>query len=155
MEKETLTFKIGLKGSSDLKQPNFIIELNDKTFVNGSLSVPAGEVEYFEFQANIEEGNNQLKITLLNKAAGDTVQDEQGNIVSDLLLTIDSVEIDEINLGPLLWSASVYNPIYPESYNNEEQKQITDVKNCVDLGWNGTWRLPFTSPFYIWLLENI
>ena len=155
MDKETLTFKIGLKGSSNIKQPKFNIAVNDQIFVHASLSVTTGEVEYFEFSADIVEGVNQLAITFLNKDPGDTAQDDQGNIVSDLLLSIDSIEIDEIDLGSLLWTMSVYNPIYPESYTNTEQKQITDVKNCVDLGWNGTWYLPFTSPFYIWLLENI
>ena len=62
---------------------------------------------------------------------------------------------EEIDLGALLWTASVYNPKYPESYNNLQQKSILDVKNCVNLGWNGSWSLTWTNPFYIWLLESM
>jgi len=49
--------------------------------------------------------------------------------------------------------------VYPERYKAEVFRRgdnLPDsVKNCVNLGWNGKWVLPFTSPFYIWLLENI
>jgi hypothetical protein len=72
-----------------------------------------------------------------------------------MVLNIDSIEVDEIDLGNLLWTASIYNPIYPDCYADQEQKNIKDITECVTLGWNGMWRLPFTSPFYIWLLENI
>jgi hypothetical protein len=62
-------------------------------------------------------------------------------------------------LGSLLWTASDYKPEYPGAHKAKMQAQGIElpesVKNCVNLGWNGKWILPFTSPFYIWLLENI
>jgi hypothetical protein len=74
-------------------------------------------------------------------------------------LNIDSIEIDEIDLGSLLWTASKYYPNYPVVYKTKMQSEGVNlpelVDNCVNLGWNGKWTLPFQSPFYIWLLENI
>jgi len=67
-------------------------------------------------------------------------------IEKDMLLHIRSIEIDEIDLGNLLWSKSQY-------VGDDVTRPVLD--NCVDLGWNGTWTLAFASPFYIWLLENI
>ena len=117
------------------------------------------ETEYFEFDLELTEGENQLEIELLNKGFGDTTIDQDGNIIDDLLLNIDSIEIDEIDLGSLKWTLSDYQPVYPERYKAEVFRRgdnLPDsVKNCVNLGWNGKWVLPFTSPFYIWLLENI
>jgi hypothetical protein len=72
-----------------------------------------------------------------------------------MLLHVESIEIDEIDIGTLKWTASSYFPDYPDSYLDETQKQIKELKGFVDLGWNGTWKLPFASPFYIWLLENL
>jgi hypothetical protein len=87
------------------------------------------------------------------------VIDSDGNIIQDLLLNIDTIEIDQIELGPLKWSLSEYYPEYPERYKSDVFRKgetlPESVNNCVNLGWNGTWKLPFTSPFYIWLLENI
>ena len=158
-EKETLHFKIGLSGSSSRKQPEFRISGNGNKQVHDRLKGAANETEYFDFDLEIAEGENFIEIELLNKGFGDTTVDQDGNILDDLLLNIDSIEIDEIDLGALKWTLSDYQPVYPERYKAEVFRRgdnLPDsVKNCVNLGWNGKWVLPFTSPFYIWLLENI
>lgn len=158
MEQETLRFKIGLSGSSK-KQPNIRISINDQEKVTEQLVVARNTTQYFEFDATVYEGDCSLSIEMLNKTTSDTVLDSDGNIIEDLLLNIESIEIDEINLGSLLWTESDYRPDYPVQYQIEMRNQGKDlpvsVKNCVNLGWNGTWKLPFTSPFYVWLLENI
>lgn len=155
MEIEKLKFKIGLSRSSSKKTPEFSIGISGKEFIHTKISAEPNTVEYFEFECELEETIHQLEISLLNKLPLDTVQDENGNIIEDMLLTVESIEVDEIDLGNLRWSLSSYYPKYPNSYNNENQKKVTEVKNCIDLGWNGTWVLQFSSPFYIWLLENI
>lgn len=158
-EKETLHFKIGLSGSSARKQPEFKISVNGNKQVHDRLKGATNETEYFDFDLEIAEGENFIEIELLNKGFGDTTVDQDGNILDDLLLNIDSIEIDEIDLGSLKWTLSDYQPVYPERYKAEVFRRgdnLPDsVKNCVNLGWNGKWVLPFTSPFYIWLLENI
>jgi hypothetical protein len=156
---ETLHFKIGLSGSSKVKHPEFRITVNNISFAQGKLTLGANETEYFEFNAIVDEGECFLSIELLNKTIHDTILDSEDNIIEDLLLNIDSIEIEDIDLGSLIWTASNYNPIYPEKHRLKMlqlgQELPKSVKNCVNLGWNGQWTLPFTSPFYIWLLENI
>lgn len=158
-DKESLHFKLGLSGSSAVKRPEFKILVNDIEVVHGTTTKDVNVTEYFEFDAEVNEGNCLLTIELINKSMRDTVLDSNGNIVQDLLLNIDSIEIGEIDLGTILWTHSEYKPDYPETYKIKMQKQgiilPETVKNCVNLGWNGKWTLLFTSPFYIWLLENI
>ena len=158
-DKETLHFKIGLSSSSDKKKPRFIVSLNEKQYIDSQITTAANTTDFFEFEAEINEGDCVLTIEFVNKTVHDTVLDSTGNIVDDLLLNIESIEIDDIDLGSLLWTASDYKPNYPEVYKKQiasEGKELQEsVKNCVNLGWNGKWILPFRSPFYIWLLENI
>jgi hypothetical protein len=154
-DKESLNFKIGLSGTSSYKKPQVVIKVNDVEYFNGFLSADKDVTEYIEFSAEIVEGSHELQIMFCNKEDSDTVKDDNGTIIDDFLLNIDSIEIDEIDLGILKWSISNYRPIYSPSFIDVNQRKITDVKNCVNLGWNGTWSLPFTSPFYVWLLENI
>lgn len=158
-DNETLKFKIGLSGTSDRKQPEFKILLNGTKMVHETLKSTPNSIEYFEFDAEVAEGKHFLEIELLNKTFGDTITDSEGNILSDLLLNIDSIEIDDIDLGSLKWSLSEYKPNYPPNYIKTTIRNGSSlpesVKNCVNLGWNGTWTLPFDSPFYIWLLESI
>jgi hypothetical protein len=68
-----------------------------------------------------------------------------------MLLNIDDIVIDDISLGHLLWSAD-YLLDHPQEYQGQT---ITKLDNCVNLGWNGTYVINFTSPFYVWLLEKL
>jgi hypothetical protein len=160
MNLEKRSFKVYLSGSHHNKCPEFSIELNGVKYVSGILPPYSGNSNLYEFTVeDIPEGENVLSISFLNKSDHDTVLNAQGNIVNDLLLNIDKIEIDDIDLGTLIWSHSVYEPNYSKSYSHHvAQKGETlpkQVTNCVNLGWNGTWKLSFTSPFYIWLLENM
>jgi len=144
---EKLHFKIGLAGTYWDKTPRYGIVVNDQIIKIDNISTPAGEVEYIEFDADIEEGPCRLKIKLVNKELTDTVENEDKTaIVKDLLLHIKSVEIDEIDLANLIYTRSRF-------VADDTTRPTLDM--CIDLGWNGTWILDFESPFYIWLLENI
>lgn len=156
-DKELLHFKIGLSGTLETKGPEIKITVNDKEFVHSTL--PGIELTYFEFDAEVEEGDCSLCVEFVNKNANDTVKGDNNEIVSDLLLNIESIEIDDIELGTIKWTHSDYRPIYPKDYAEIQAKNginlSESIKDCVNLGWNGRWILPFQSPFYIWLLENI
>lgn len=143
---ETLHFKIGIGGTYWKKVPIYSILINDKLIHTREITSPTGEVDIIEFDAELDEGPASLKIRLENKDWTDTIQNEdKTEILQDLLINIKTVEIDEINLGNLLYNA--------EFIGDDPERPVLD--RCIDLGWNGTWSLEFGSPFYIWLLENI
>jgi len=144
---ERLHFKIGLGGTYWKKVPVYSILINDKVIQSAKVAGASDEVEIIEFDADIEEGPARLQIRLENKDWTDTIQNEdKTEILKDMLLNIVSVEIDEIDLGNLIFTKS-------EFVGDDSSRPVLDC--CVNLGWNGTWTLPFDSPFYIWLLENI
>lgn len=157
--KETLNFIVGLSRSSLKKQPEFTININDVEYVKSSVSADPNTVEYYKFEAEVDEGDCVLNIHFLNKTDDDTVKGDNGEIIDDLLLNIESIEVDEIQLGNLLWTLSDYRPNYPVGYveycSTHNIQLEESIKNCVNLGWNGKWNLPFQSPYFIWLLENI
>jgi hypothetical protein len=147
-EIETLSFRIGLSGTYWSKKPEFAVLVNDKNMAWGLIDAPVDQVQYVNFTEKFEENSiNKLQIRLNNKTDQDTVQDEEcTEILKDMLLNIKSIEIDNIDLGELVWSASQFiadDPVRPT------------LKNCINLGWNGAYTLTFASPFYLWLLENI
>jgi hypothetical protein len=94
------------------------------------------------------QDRNKISVELHSKRNNDTVTDSSGNIVNDVLLNIVGISIDDIDLGQLLWTKSVY---YPDPSNMYAPNRL---EQCVNLGWNGRWELEFDSPIYLWLLEN-
>lgn len=140
---ETLSYKIGLSGTFFNNVPAYSILVNGIKQTSGKVSA---ETEIIEFSADIEDDQEHiLEIRLENKTNRDTVT-ENGEIVKDTLLNIDSIAIDDIELGELKWSMSEFVADDPSR---------PTLLRCVNLGWNGSYRLKFTSPFYLWLLENM
>jgi hypothetical protein len=149
MSTETLNFKITLSGTFWDKRPKFSIWIDDTKIQDGEIA--SNEHQIIEFAQEVtEESDHQLKIRLENKEDTDVVQ-ENGSIVKDMLLNIESIEIDDISLENLIWSQSKYYPDQKKNIGNEEVDYIT---NCINLGWNGSYVMEFSSPFYIWLLTN-
>lgn len=143
--KETLSFKIKLSGTFWNKVPAYSVLINSHEYASGTTDT---EQSVVEFSCDLDEDTEHtLQIRLTNKSDNDTVENEDKTaIIKDMLLNIDSIEIDEIDLGELKWTASEFiadDPARPT------------IKSCVNLGWNGSYLLKFTCPFYLWLLENM
>lgn len=68
------------------------------------------------------------------------------------MLIIDRVIIDGINVQNLIWNHSYYEPQYPEIWYQQQVSQGQPPELRVPgetwLGHNGTWNLPFGSPFW-------
>lgn len=148
MQEENLSFQISLTGTYWGKKPQFSVWLDDQVITQTEIATPAEQL--IRFERKVSEGPHELKIRLENKTTADTVL-ENGEVVKDMLLNIDDITIDDISLGNLLWSAE-YTLDKKQSYKGQE---IDHLDGCVNLGWNGTYVLKFTSPFYIWLLEKL
>jgi hypothetical protein len=145
---EHIKFRIGLSGTYWDKKPQYVISLNDELVSEGYITSASNDVQYIEFTHTlVEEQSYKLQIRFANKTDSDVVQNEDcTEILKDMLLNIVSIEIDDIDIENLRFSASEYVPDDPK------WPAITD---CVNLGWTGTYILRFSSPFYLWLLENM
>lgn len=149
---ETVHIKMKLSSDWFRLPPHVKIFLNDDLVDDIELSEKTAEGDSREiiFQADLGDGDHVIKIQYLGKESPDTRVDEQGNILEDHLVHIDSVEIDEIDLGYLSRTASTY---YPDRELHPEASE--SMPETVDLGYNGTWELKFQVPTYIWFLENL
>lgn len=145
---ETLNFDIALSGTYWSRKPEYSVSINNTEYDSGEVA----EYTNIEFSADLAKNSDHvLKIRLLNKTPQDTIT-EGGVIVQDMLLNIHNIRINNVDLGLLLWSHSRYWLDSPRMYNG----QITAyLDRCVNLGWNGTYELKFSTPFYHWLLDNL
>jgi hypothetical protein len=152
-ETEKLEIKLGISGTYWSKCPDFSISIDGQELKSGTITATSDTVEYHSFVCELAEQDHVLGIRLLNKEMPDTVQNEDKSaILKDLLLNIVSIEIDEVEVGKCKWENSVFILDVPADYNGQT---VTELTRCVNLGFNGEYQFKFSTPYYVWLLENM
>ncbi len=97
------------------------------------------------WKGNLSEGEHEIRIALVDKnGITDTILGDDGKIAKDQLLNIDSILVDDIDLGQLVYKSGIFIANNGVSY-----------PEMINLGINGTWSIKFQVPVYIWLLENL
>jgi hypothetical protein len=141
------------------KPPHAEILINGERHFDGDITGTNDKPDIIEFEHDLEEGKEyNLTINRSGKGKNQTVVNEKGDLLKDQLLNIKSIEIDEIEIGALVYEG-VYTPDYPEPWATQQKAQGIKLresfKNVTQMGHNGTWSFTFKSPFYMWLLENL
>jgi len=159
MATEKLEFKLELYATMWDKPPHVEILIDDKLYFAGNIIGTGKKPDTVVFECELEEDNqHNLLIKRSGKDKNQTVINDNGDILKDQLLHIKGIEIDEINLGGLVYEG-VYTPIYPEPWATQQRESGQDLKdsfkNVTKMGFNGEWNFKFESPFYMWLLENL
>jgi hypothetical protein len=95
------------------------------------------------------DGKHSLRIILKNKLPAHTEIDALEQIVSDAIITVGNISFDDIDCTQIVSEQAVYR------HNlNGTGPEIED-RFFADLGCNGTVEMKFTTPIYLWLLENM
>ena len=95
------------------------------------------------------DAEHELRFVMKNKTAKHTQVDQDGNIIKDACLIVGDLEFDEIPLGHTFTDLATYTHDY-----NGTGSPIKD-KFFGTMGCNGVVSLKFTTPIYLWLLENM
>ena len=159
MGTEKLKFKLELYATVWDRPPHAEIMIGDKSHFTGDITGTEDNPNLIEFEHEFTEGEgSELIIKRSGKIKGQTVINENGDVLKDQLLHIKSIEIDEIDIGALVYEG-VYTPEYPEPWATQQREAGMELKesfkNVTAMGHDGTWRFKFESPFYMWLLENL
>jgi hypothetical protein len=149
--KEKLKFKLELWATYWDKLPVAEILINDTSHYKAEITTASKD------KPTLIEFEHTLTILRAGKDKHQTVV-EDGKIIKDQLLHIKSIEIDEIDIGSLVYEG-VYTPTYPEPWATQQKTAGVElpvtIKNVTEMGHNGVWKLKFSSPFYMWLLEHL
>tara|TARA_Y100000592_G_C5201371_1_gene190708 strand:+ start:6 stop:488 length:483 start_codon:yes stop_codon:yes gene_type:complete len=159
MGTEKLKFKLELFSTMWDRPPIAEICIGDKSYFKEPIKGTEIKPDIIEFEHEFSEGEkSELVILRSGNQKGQTIVNEKGDILKDQLLHIKSIEIDQIEIGALVYEG-VYTPQYPEPWASQQKAAGNDLPdsftNVTIMGHNGSWKLGFTSPFYMWLLENL
>jgi hypothetical protein len=159
MTTEKLKFKLELYATYWDKCPKIDIFINDELLYCGEINQTLENPNVIEFEKELQKDvEYNLIIKRYNKTADQCKIDGSAKIVKDQLLHIKSIEIDDVDIGNLVFEG-VYTPEYPEPWYSQQIKANKtpekSFKNVTSMGHNGIWEFKFQSPFYMWLLENL
>lgn len=143
--------EIVLSSKWHLAAPLIQVLLDDTEIFSGSINEKKElrESKTIRWSGVLDDGEHIIKIRLLNKTQRDTVIDNKGNILKDMLLNIDEVLLDQIELGYTVYKLCEF---YPDKKSRPDLDQ--KIPNLVCIGYNGEWQLRFSVPTYVWLLEH-
>lgn len=137
---ESLDLEINLSSMWWDKPPRVKVWLNNNVIFRGLIESPTS----IKHTASLTEGNHVLRISLSEKNGRTQTIVEDGKIIKDQILNIDNIIMDDIDLGHLIYTNSKFVADLGSEHHN-----------MINLGLNGTWYMPFQTPIYVWLLENL
>jgi hypothetical protein len=107
------------------------------------------ESQTISYKLSDLDAEHELRFVMKNKTTAHTKVDESGVIVKDACLIISDLAFDDIALGHILTEKAVY------THNFNGNGEAVQDKFFGQIGCNGTVSLKFTTPMYLWLLENL
>lgn len=135
----------------DLSSTNSAIPLGMRISLNNKLIYENLHVddEHFEHKISDSDAEHELVFELVGKLPDHTSINEAGEIVSDVLVLIKNFTIDDIDISRVFQNLATYK------HNFNGTKEPVEEAFCGSMGCNGSVTLKFTTPLYIWLLENM
>jgi hypothetical protein len=151
---ESVEFKLSLYGHGfDDRWPQCRVLVNDTEFFDGVVN---GDLDV-NFTVDLEDDTkNKLIIDYYNRDfKKDVVLGSDGMPVKYTAIYVNNLEMDGINLAHTPYTNS-YQEIYEPWYLEQNRDNFPNPRReDMQISWNGQWILEFTSPIYIWLLENL
>ena len=146
MTTETITFACQVTPTNNSTSLGLRVLLDQVTIFE---TAHVTETVQLEHEMSDADGEHELTFELFGKLPEHTKITETGEIVSDALLEINNITLDGIDFDQLLQSLAVYH------HDVNGTQAPADYKFYGSIGCNGTVTLKFTTPIYLWLLENM
>ena len=140
----SLKFRLSASGTGTC----FSLRVDGQTVWQGDPGSADHLIEYNNL-SDTDGERHLIEFVLEDKTFDHTTLDEQGNIVSDLLVSISNIAIEDVDLDKTIHKIAHYH------HNFNGTGVQTDSKFFGVLGCNGVATFEFTSPFYLWVLENL
>ena len=120
--------------------------INDKSYFKGDITGTEDKPNVIEFEHELKRSKDyELIIKRSGKSKNQTVVNDKGDLLKDQLLHIKSIEIDEIDIGALVYEGVTrQNTQNHGPHSKEKQVRVTGIiQECHSMGHNGTWQFKF------------
>ena len=147
-DNEQLNIKFRLEPTWFNNAPNIKVCVGEQILLDTQLDTV---LEYNHSIKLAAEADHQLTFTLYNKTKYDTVV-KDGIIEKDTLIKISKIQIEDVDITTMI---TLDNEKFYYEHDNNGSTALEKHTFYDTLGCNGTATINFTTPFYVWLLENL
>jgi hypothetical protein len=141
------TTKLGFKISATDAVLDLAVMLDGQVQWQGRPGTDVQEVSV-EFE-DADDESHVLEFVLSGKTPDHTQITEHGEITSDVTIQIRDISFDDIAIDQIFSELAEYH----HDFNGTQPPIIGRFYG--EMGCNGKVRLEFTTPIYLWLLENM
>jgi hypothetical protein len=154
MNCETIEFELHLLSEYWNKPPMAKIAVDEVEYFNGPV---AKGLQIIKFTHTCDfDKSHRLSLTRSGKDDSQCVMLPNGRQL-DQKLILEKLKIDSIDIRNIVWSQSINIADYPEPWASEQRAAGNILEEeaigVTTFGHNGTWKLDFTSPFYIFIMR--
>ena len=143
---DTIKFSCVVNTNIPANPINLQILLDDAVMFNKNITTE----ETVSFEFNEDENDHTLRFLISGKDDSHNVRDDVGNVIDTTEISITDISFDEIDITNII----MVNPLtYNHDFNGDSElseHEFYDIAGC-----NGEITLNFTTPIYLWLLENM
>ena len=132
------------------------IQCNQKSLWTGEI---AGEQEV-SCNLEVADGDHELSIIVNGHGKHNIIwNDKTKTVDKHTILEIVDLEIDSISVYEVVCTSGQWYPVmdpdFVEARRQRDGKEPDEWERSVTFGVNGTWKMPFSTPLYQWLLETL
>ena len=109
------------------------------------------QIQTIIYDIDEDSADHELKLVMSGKNRTHTTVDNKGEITSDIFFTIDRLEFEELDMKELFCLGR--RSRYRHSFNSTQPE--FDDEFYGQIGCNGTVFMPFSTPIYLWLADNL
>ena len=108
----------------------------------------------------VEDGDHELSVIVNGHGKHNIIwNDVTQSVDKHTILEIADLEIDTISVYEVVCTSGrwypVMDPDFVEARIQRDGKPPEEWEKSVTYGVNGTWKMPFSTPLYQWLLETL
>ncbi len=144
MSTEKITFEFDVVRTPAHPDLEFVVLLDGKT-----VHELAADSHHVKIELNDEDAKHQVVLELVGKRDIHTRINEQGEIVADAVVAVSNLVIDGIDVTDVFFAQSKYR----HNFNGNGDAVVDKFYGT--MGCNGTVSFDFSTPIYLWLLENM
>jgi hypothetical protein len=109
------------------------------------------KIQTIVYDINEDPADHELKLVMSGKNSRHTVVDANGQITSDVFFIINRLEFEELDMKEFFCLGR--RSRHRHSFNSTQPE--FDDEFYGEIGCNGTVFMPFSTPIYMWLSENL